>query len=112
MTCRGVGVGIRQRFLSWASALVVACAIGAPANAQVFDQPGGDLQWVRRVPLSPSAEVARSAVAKAGGSADAAYSNLATFRNQSFAAGGATQQVFNTITRMAADDLNVVGAPP
>ena len=40
------------------------------------------------------------------------YSNLGTFQNQSFAAGGATQQVLNTITRMAADDLNLVGTPP
>ena len=40
------------------------------------------------------------------------YSNLGTFRNQSFAAGGATQQFLNTITRLAADDLNLVGAPP
>ena len=47
-----------------------------------------------------------------GPSADAVYSNLGTFRNQSFAAGGATQQVLNTITRMAADDLELVGTPP
>ncbi len=62
-----------------ASAMLVACAICAPAKAQ---------------------------------SADAVYSNLGTFQNQSFAAGGATQQVLNTITRMAADDLNLVGTPP
>ena len=40
------------------------------------------------------------------------YSNLETFQDQSFAAGGATQQVLNTITRLAADDLNLVGTPP
>ena len=62
-----------------ASAMLVACAICAPAKAQ---------------------------------SADAVYSNLGTFQNQSFAAGGATQQVLNTITRMAADDLNLDGTPP
>ena len=89
--------------------MVVACAICAPAKAQVFDQPGGDLQWVRRVPLAPSA---REAKILGFASADAVYSNLRTFRNQSFAAGGATQQVLNTITRMAADDLNLVGTPP
>ncbi len=50
--------------------------------------------------------------AYAGPSADAVYSNLGTFRNQSFAAGGATQQFLNTITRLAADDLNLVGTPP
>ena len=92
-----------------AIAMVVACAICAPAKAQVFDQPGGDVQWVRRVPLAPSA---REAKLFGAASADAVYSNLRTFRNQSFAAGGATQQVFNTITRLAADDLNLVGTPP
>ena len=91
------------------SAMVVACAICAPAKAQVLDQPGGDLQWERRVPPGPSVLGTKSAQ---GGSADAVYSNLGTFRNQSFAAGGATQQVLNTITRMAADDLNLVGTPP
>ena len=45
-------------------------------------------------------------------SPDAVYSNLGTFRNESYAAGGATQQVLNTITRLAADDLNLVGTPP
>ena len=92
-----------------ASAMVVACAICAPAKAQVFDQPGGDVQWVRRVPLAPSVPGPKIFGAA---SADAVYSNLGTFRNQSFAAGGATQQFFNTITRLAADDLNLVGTPP
>ena len=84
--------------------MVVACAICAPAQAQVVDQPGGDVQWERRVPLAPSLLF--------GPSADAVYSNLQTFRQQSFAAGGATQQFLNTITRLAADDLNLVGTPP
>jgi uncharacterized repeat protein (TIGR01451 family) len=52
------------------------------------------------------------APANAGGSPDAVYSNLGTFRNESFPPGGATQQLNNTITRMAADDLNLVGTPP
>ena len=89
--------------------MVVACALCAPANAQVVDQPGGDVQWV---PLAPSVRAAQRVEQKAGGSPDAMYSNLETFQNQSFAAGGATQQVLNTITRMAADDLNLVGTPP
>ena len=89
--------------------MVVACAVCAPANAQGFDQPGGDAQWV---PLAPSVRAAHRVDLKAGASADAMYSNLGTFQNQSFAAGGATQQVLNTITRMAADDLNLVGTPP
>ncbi len=91
-----------------ASAIGVACAIGAPASARVFEERGGDVQIERSVPLAalvPEAKIA-------GASPDAAYSNLATFRNQSFAAGGSTQQVLNTITRMAADDLNLVGTPP
>ena len=76
------------------------------AKPQAFDRPGGDVDGVRRVPLASSVPAAT------GGSPDAVYSNLETFRNQSYAAGGATQQVFNTITRMAADDLNLVGTPP
>ena len=72
---------MRRGILLPAFAMVVACAICAPAKA-------------------------------GAASADAVYSNLKTFQNQSFAAGGATLQVFNTITRMAADDLNLVGTPP
>src|SRR6188474_2403439 len=92
-----------------ASAMVAAWALCAPAAAQVVDRPGGDVQWESRVPLKASA---RAPKAVSGGSPDAVYSNLGTFRNQSYAAGGATQQFLNTITRLAADDLNLVGAPP
>ncbi len=69
----------------------------------------------RRLSLLTSVMVFACAIcapAKAAPSADAVYSNLETFQNDSFAAGGATQQVLNTITRMAADDLNLVGTPP
>ena len=89
--------------------MVVACAICAPANARVFEQPGGELQVERSVPLAGSVPATKRLKA---GSPDAVYSNLGTFRNQSFAAGGSAQQILNTITRMAADDLNLVGTPP
>jgi uncharacterized repeat protein (TIGR01451 family) len=98
-----------RRRLALASVAVVACAIVAPANAQVIDRPGGDVQWEPRA--TPALSVQGAKVAQAA-SADAVYSNLQTFRNQSFAAGGATQQFLNTITRLAADDLNLVGTPP
>src|SRR6476660_3405507 len=87
-----------------ASAMVVACAICVPAKAQV-DPRRGDLQVERSVPLA-------AVPGGTGASSDAVYSNLGNFRNQSFAHGGATLQGFNTITRMAADDLNLVGTPP
>ena len=67
-----------------------------------------------RLSLLASAMVVASVIcapAKAQ-SPDAVYSNLETFQNESFAAGGATQQILNTITRLAADDLNLVGTPP
>jgi uncharacterized repeat protein (TIGR01451 family) len=90
-----------------AGAIAVACALCAPANAQVVEQHGGDARFERLVPPGTGATAKLG-----GGSPDAAYSNLGTFRNQSFAPGGSTQQVLNTITRMAADDINLVGAPP
>ncbi|MFA6958730.1 MAG: hypothetical protein WC538_22910 [Thermoanaerobaculia bacterium] len=73
-----------------------------------FDQPGGDVELEQSVPLATSGLVATAENA----SADAVYSNLRTFRQQSYAHGGAAQQLFNTITRLAADDLNLVGTPP
>ena len=96
-----------------AIAMVVACAICAPAEG-TGSRPA---RWRRAVgaPRAAGAAVApsvRGAKIFGGASADAVYSNLGTFRNQSFAAGGATQQVLNTITRLAADDLNLVGTPP
>ncbi|QJR16695.1 beta strand repeat-containing protein [Usitatibacter palustris] len=81
-----------------ASAMLVACALGAPAKAQVSDQAGGDARVEQR--------------GLKAASNDAVYSNLATFRNQSYAAGGAAQQLLNTITRLAADDLTLAGTPP
>jgi uncharacterized repeat protein (TIGR01451 family) len=62
--------------------------------------------------LAPAFVVCLFASGAFAQSSDAVYSNLGTFRNQSYAAGGATQQFLNTITRMAADDLNLIGTPP
>jgi hypothetical protein len=48
---------------------------------------------------------------RAGRQRDAVYSNLGTFRN-SRSPGRRPRQFLNTITRLAADDLNLVGSPP
>jgi hypothetical protein len=76
--------------------------------------PTRDLPAIRTNGSITGNERAKAQVAPfvAGASPDAVYSNLATFQNQSFAAGGATQQILNTITRLAADDLNLIGTPP
>src|SRR6478609_5274596 len=83
------------------------------------DSPGEPSmhRWLEAAAVALACAVAATAVAQAtdaskGASADAVYSNLGNYRNQSFAAGGATLQVFNTVTRMAADDLTLAGTPP
>ncbi|HSW82225.1 MAG TPA: IPTL-CTERM sorting domain-containing protein [Usitatibacter sp.] len=91
-----------------ASAMAVVLAICAPARAQVVEMHGGDVQWEPLALAVPAAKAAKIG----GGSTDSMYSNLATFRNTSIAQGGATLQVFNTITRVMADDLNLAGTPP
>ncbi len=93
-----------------------AVATAVAGDTTAFD---ADLPAIRTNDPIPGNERAKAQAASSaprpeivGASPDAVYSNLATFQNQSFAPGGATLQFRNTITRMAADDLNLVGTPP
>jgi hypothetical protein len=81
-------------------------------HGQAQEQFGGDLEITNVKPISANHLLMREAAGVLVVNPAASYSNVTTFSGQGYAGGGATLTSGNTITRLIADDVTLVGTPP
>lgn len=84
-----------------------------PMQAQqesIIEQSGGTLKVLKEMPISQPTNLSIQGFLPVD--PNAVYSNVTTFAGNAYSNGGSTTTSGNTITRLVADSLGLVGTPP
>ncbi len=85
-------------------------AVTVQAQEAIIDQDGGRLQIVKEMPVGQQNNLSSQSVQTVD--PNAIYSNVTTFLGSALQNGGSATASGNTITRLVADSLGLVGTPP